>query len=119
ICFGLLAVLIAVPIGALGAVGLAGIFAGLLNFDVGSVRIEPQVVLIQVAISLAAPVLAATLPILRGVNVTVREAISDQGVTGTAFGASLLDRAIVMLRHLFPMGRPMQISLRNTFRRKS
>ncbi|RIK56381.1 MAG: ABC transporter permease [Chloroflexi bacterium] len=117
--FGVLALLIAVPLGALGAIGLANIFAGLLNFDVGGVRIDPQVLLVQVVIGLAAPMLAALLPILRGVRVTVREAVSEHGLGKGHFGHSLIDRAIVGLRFIFPMGRPMQISLRNTFRRKS
>jgi putative ABC transport system permease protein len=117
--FGIFSLVISIPAGALGAVGLAGIFAGLLNFDVGSAQIDPQVVLVQIVISLAAPLLAATLPIIRGVHVTVREAISDQGMGNATSRVGPLDRAILMLRHIFPMGRPIQISLRNTFRRKS
>lgn len=117
--FGLFSLLIAIPLGALGAVGLANIFAGLLNFDVGGARLDPQVVTVQVIISFLAPVLAATLPILRGVRISVREAISEHGMGKGQFGKSLLDRFIVMLRYILPIGRPMQISLRNTFRRKA
>lgn len=117
--FGVISLAISIPAGAVGAVGLANIFAGLLNFDVGSVRVDPQVLLVQVTISLAAPMLAALLPIVRGVRVTVREAVSEHGLGKGHFGHSLLDRVIVGLRYLIPMGRPMQISLRNTFRRKS
>ena len=117
--FGLFSLLIAIPLGALGAVGLANIFAGLLNFDVGGARLDPQVVTVQVIISFLAPVLAATIPILRGVRISVREAISEQGMGKGQFGKSLLDRFIVMLRYVLPIGRPMQISLRNTFRRKA
>ncbi len=117
--FGIMALFISVPLGALGAVGLANVFAGLLNFDVGSARIEPQVLLVQVVISLIAPILAATLPIIRGVRITVREAISEHGLGKGQFGKSFVDRVIIMLRNVLPIGRPMQISLRNTFRRKS
>ena len=117
--FGVLALIVAIPLGALGAVGLASIFAGLLNFDVGPAHIDPQVLAVQVAIGLAAPVLAAALPIYRGVRVTVREAISEYGLGKGHFGMSLLDRIIVALRRVLPMGRPVQISLRNTFRRKT
>jgi putative ABC transport system permease protein len=117
--FGLLALVIAIPLGAVGAVGLASLFGGLLNFDVGSVQLNLRVVLIQVAIGLAAPLLAAILPIWRGVHVTVREAISDVGLGKGRFGRGLLDRFIVMLRYVIPMDRPAQISLRNTFRRKA
>lgn len=117
--FGIMALFISIPVGALGAVGLANIFAGLLNFDVGGAKLEPQVVITQVAIGLLAPLLAATIPIMRGVRISVREAISEQGLGKGQFGKSLIDRFIVMLRYILPIGRPMQISLRNTFRRKS
>lgn len=119
VIFGLLALVMAVPVGALGAVGLANIFAGLLNFDVGPIRVDPKVFAVQAIIAIMAPVLAATLPILRGVRVTVREAVSEYGLGKGHFGHSALDRLIVGLRRIFPMGRPMQVSLRNTFRRKS
>ena len=117
--FGFLSLLIAVPLGTLGAAGLANLFAGLLNFDVTGFRLEPRVVLIQVVISLAAPLFAAVIPIFRGVNVTVREALGEQGLGKGQFGTSMIDRFIVGLRMVIPMERPSQISLRNTFRRKS
>jgi putative ABC transport system permease protein len=76
-------------------------------------------VLLQTIIALSAPLLAAALPIYRGVRVTVQEAISDHGLGKGHFGTGWLDRVIVALRRILPMGRPLQISLRNTFRRKS
>lgn len=117
--FGLLALLIGIPLGAIGSVGLASIFGGLLNFDVGGFRLDPRVVLVQAVIGLSAPLLAAVLPIYRGVRVTVREAISDVGLGKGRFGRGMVDRFIVALRYVFPLGRPAQISLRNTFRRKA
>ncbi|HEX6384089.1 MAG TPA: FtsX-like permease family protein [Anaerolineae bacterium] len=117
--FGALALIIAVPLAALGARGLAGLFAGLLNFDIGGFALEPQVVLVQAVIALSAPVLAAVFPIRRGVGVTVREAISEQGLGKGQFGTHLIDHFIVGLRRIIPMERPAQISLRNTFRRKT
>ncbi len=117
--FGLLALLFAVPLGAFGAVGLASIFGGLLNFDVGGFHLNLRVVLVQMAIGLSAPLLAAALPIWRGVHVTVREAISEVGLGKGRFGRSLLDRLMVGLRYIIPIDRPAQISLRNTFRRKA
>jgi putative ABC transport system permease protein len=117
--FGLFSLVIAIPLGALGAVGLANIFAGLLNFDVGAAQLNPQVIAVQAIISISAPILAATIPILRGVRISVREAITDQGLGKGQFGKSMIDRVIVFLRYILPIGRPMQISLRNTFRRKA
>jgi putative ABC transport system permease protein len=117
--FGVFALIIAIPAGALGAAGLASIFSGLLNFDVEGFQLEPQIVIVQVVIALSAPLLAAFWPILRGVRVTVREAISEVGLGKGQFGHSILDRMLVGMRRVVPMERPMQISLRNTFRRKA
>ncbi len=117
--YGVLALVLAVPLGALGAAGLASIFAGLLNFDTGGVHLEPRVVIVQCIIALSAPVLAAIIPIMRGVRVTVREAVSEYGLGKGHFGKSMIDRVIVALRWIVPMERPLQISLRNTFRRKT
>lgn len=117
--YGAFALIPSIPLAAAGAIGLASIFANLLNFDVGNLRFDPQVVLLQTAIALTAPLVAAALPIIRGVRITVREAISDQGLGKGQFGTSLVDRIILGLRRLVPVGRPLQISLRNTFRRKA
>jgi putative ABC transport system permease protein len=117
--FGLMAVLIAIPLGAIGATLLANVFANLLNFDVGGFALDPTVVLVQLAIGLTVPLLAAIFPIVRGVRVTVREAVNtEQGLGKGQFGTSILDRFILGLRRVIPMQRPAQISLRNTFRRK-
>ncbi|MCB9138599.1 MAG: FtsX-like permease family protein [Caldilineaceae bacterium] len=117
--FGLLSLLIAIPLGAIGGAALSSMFAGFLNFDVGGLQFFPRVMLIQTVISLLAPLLAAAIPILRGVRVTVREAISDSGVGGGQFGTTGVDQFIVRLRRILPIQRPAQISLRNTFRRKA
>lgn len=117
--FGVLAAMIAVPLAAFGALGLASFFASFLNFDLGGFHLEPRVVIIQIVIALVVPMLAALVPTLLGVRVTVREAISEHGLGRGQFGAGIVDRFFVGLRRVFPMERPMQISLRNTFRRKA
>lgn len=117
--FGGLAALIAVPLAAFGAVGLASLFAGFLNFDLDGFQLDPMVVTIQVAIALIIPILAALVPTLRGVRVTVQEAISEQGLGKGQFGRGVIDRFFVAMRRVLPMERPLQISLRNTFRRKA
>ncbi|MDJ0757291.1 MAG: FtsX-like permease family protein [Ardenticatenaceae bacterium] len=119
VVFGLLAVIIAIPLGALGAGGLAGILGFFFNFDVRGFAINPQVVVVQVLISLLVPLLAAIYPIIRGTRTTVREAISDHSMGKGQFGTRPIDLFIVGLRRVIPgIKRPEQISLRNTFRRK-
>ena len=57
LAFGLLSLLIAIPLGMLGGIGVSSLFAGLLNFDVGGLQIFPQVILVQTLIALIAPLL--------------------------------------------------------------
>ncbi len=119
LAFGLLSLIIAIPVGAIGGAALSSLFAGLLNFDVGNLQFFPRVVGTQVAIALLAPLLAAAWPIARGVRVTVREAIGEHGLGKGQFGTHAIDRLIVGMRRVVPIQRPAQISLRNTFRRKA
>ncbi|MEM7334640.1 MAG: FtsX-like permease family protein [Chloroflexota bacterium] len=116
---GLLSLVISIPLGALGAAALSQLFANLLNFNVSGFALDPRVVILQVAISILAPLLASLIPVFRGVRVTVREAISEQGLGKGQFGNNFLDQLIVRSRSFLPGGRPTQISLRNTFRRKA
>ena len=109
--FGMLALFISVPLGAVMAGGLAQLFATILNFNVRGFAFNPSVMAVQVVIALVVPLLAATYPIIRGTRTTVREAISDQGASGGAqFGTSYVDLFVVGLKSLIPMmKRPAQI----------
>lgn len=120
VLFGLLSLVIAVPLGALAAYGLANFIAGFINFDLNGVRFIPQVVVLQTAVAILVPVLAALIPVIRGTAITVRQALSEQGLGGGQFGASLLDRAVNWLTAVaLRLSRPARISLRNTIRRKA
>jgi putative ABC transport system permease protein len=119
IIFGILSLLIAIPLGAIGSVALATLFANFLNFDVNVEGLDPTVVIIQTIIAFVVPILAAIVPIVKGSRTTVREAITEHGL-GTAghFGTHLVDWLVLGIKRVIPMQRPAQISLRNTFRRK-
>ncbi len=119
--FGLLALLVAVPLGALGATGFTRLMATYLNFSLTNVMIPLSVFLLEIGVGLVVPVLAALYPVLAGSRVTVREAIDSYGLGKGQFGTRRLDQLLArekigaMLRRL---SRPVLISLRNTFRRK-
>jgi putative ABC transport system permease protein len=113
--FGVLALLVAIPLGALGAQVFVNVFAGLLNFDALGGGIPPHVLGLEVMIGLLIPLLAALWPVLSGTRITVREAISGYGLGKGRYGRSRLDRLIGRIRLL---SRPLLLSLRNTFRRK-
>jgi putative ABC transport system permease protein len=87
----------------------------MLNVEAGTFQVEPGALGIQITMGLTMPVLAALIPVLGGVRITVREAISTYGI-GSGFGHSWLDRLIGQIRAL---PRLMTLSLRNVFRRKA
>jgi putative ABC transport system permease protein len=113
--YGALALLIAVPLGAVSAhwmaVWLLDMFT---STEMDSFQIVPVAMGIQIVIGALVPLMAALVPVIGGVRVTIREAISSHGI-GMGFGEGVLDRLISRVRRL---PRPMALSLRNTFRRK-
>jgi putative ABC transport system permease protein len=113
--YGLLALLIAVPFGALAGYALSGQLLLLLNVPIESFRTSPPALAEQVGIGLLAPALAALWPVMAGARITVRQAISTYGI-GASFGANIFDRLIARIRGL---PRPMALTLRNAFRRKA
>jgi putative ABC transport system permease protein len=120
VIFGLLSLLVAVPLGALAAHGLAGFIASLINFELAGFRIPLNVLVVQTAVAILVPVLAAMVPVLRGAAITVREALSEHGLGKGHFGSSPLDRFVNWLSAtVLRLSRPMRISLRNTIRRKA
>jgi putative ABC transport system permease protein len=114
--FGVLAFLAAAPLATGTAYFMCATFAAWLNFDLVDFEMPPPVLAIQAAISLVVPVLAALFPIRNGARLTVREAIASYGLGKGHFGRNWLDRLLEQIRFL---SRPVLISLRNTFRRKT
>ncbi|MCB2178341.1 ABC transporter permease [bacterium] len=128
--FGVLALLIAIPLGGRGAYELSLFVANELNFQILSYRIIPLSLIVQILVGLLVPLIAGLAPVLNGSRITVLRALSGGSETGEAPAdsapteaketRSLADR----LNGLFPkrklhIPRPFTLSLRNTFRRKS
>ncbi len=112
--YGLFAVVLAVPLAALGAVALTAYTSGILNVDTGWVLPPAPAIGVEVVVALAVPVVAAMVPVNRGVRITVREAIGSAGIAA-GFGTGLVDRAVASIRFL---PRTVMFALRNTFRRR-
>ena len=108
--FGFLALLLAIPMGLVGAYFLAdGVAAG-LNFSVQRFHLPIITLVLQALSALLAPLLASSVPIISGSRITIREAISNyKPETGTRLGT---------LRLLGELPQLVNLSLRNTFRRK-
>jgi len=115
IAYALLALAVAIPLGALGAWALTQFTAGLVNFEATEFFIPVNVFALEVAIGLVVPLAAAAWPVWRGVRVTVREAVANAGISD-GYGRSRFDRALQSIRGL---SRPTLLSIRNTFRRKA
>ena len=112
--YGALALLLAVPLGLVGAHLVAVWLLDMFNVTLTTFQFEPLAAAIQVAIGLAVPPAAALGPVLNAARITVREAISDYGLSN-GFGEGRLDRLVARVRCL---PRVIALSLRNTFRRK-
>lgn len=114
LCFGLIALAVAYPLAQVATRAFTSFIAGFFNFDLTNFDTPLYVVAIQAGISLLMPVVAATIPVILGTRITVREALSTEGGAGN-YGRGWIDRMIQGIRGL---PRPLLLSLRNTFRRK-
>jgi putative ABC transport system permease protein len=110
--YGFLALLIAVPLGAIGAYAMNVFLVSTFNADPGSFTVAPVAVLAQVAIALLAPLLASLVPVFIGARITVREAISTYGLNASI---SLLDRLFAEVQRI---SRLVLLTISNTFRHK-
>lgn len=112
IFYASLALLLAVPLGALGAQGLRVLLVGLFNMEPGPLELLPHVMLVQAVVALLSPVVVAIVPVLLGAQITVREAISTYGLGGTA---TLLERLLIQVSR---MPHTLTLTISNTFRHK-
>jgi putative ABC transport system permease protein len=128
--FGVLALLIAVPLGGQGAYGLALFIANKLRFNLLGYRIVPMALMIQVAVGLLVPLVAGLAPVISGSRITVLRALSgdlagdeNKPQAGKPDRLPWFDYMLVRVTRILAMRgihipRPFIISLRNTFRRR-
>ncbi|MCK6624705.1 MAG: FtsX-like permease family protein [Anaerolineae bacterium] len=114
--YGVLALLIALPLGAYLAFGITQWWLNLFNIDYEVFQISTRAVIYQFLAAVAAPLIVALWPILSGATITVREAIASYGLGGD-FGSNWLDRTIEQVGQKF-LSAPYVIAVGNMFRRK-
>ena len=114
--FGLLALILALPLGAIVAFVVTRYFLDLFNIDFNQFQFSTKAVSLQVAAALITPVLAGIVPIARAAALTVRQAIASYGLGGT-FGESRIDRAVDRLGERW-LPSQYATALGNMFRRK-
>src|SRR5262249_52397571 len=115
--YGLLALLISLPLGAFLAFGITQWFLNLFNIDYDNFQISRQAVFYQLLVALVAPMLAALWPVLKGATITVREAIASYGLGNGRFGTNSFDRLVERIGKRF-LSAPYAVALGNLFRRK-
>lgn len=112
--FGVISLLIGLPVSVLGAKALTNHSNVLLNFHSDGYGYSLPIFLLQAVIALVLPLLAALYPVAKGTRISVREAISYQGA-GQPYGVGWTDK---LLERVKGLPRPFLLSLRNTFRKK-
>jgi putative ABC transport system permease protein len=113
--FSVIALVIAIPAGLIGAWWLATFVGDIMNFDIVNVSLPLQVVLLQIGIGLVIPVAAGLLPIINGTRISVYDAIYQYGVSRDRISGSLTH----WINRLHNLSRPVLLAVRNTFRRKA
>lgn len=113
--FGLLSLVVSIPLGAWATYAFVNFVANLLNFFAIPFRMPPAALALQIGVGLLVPLLAAIVPVLNGARLTVLQALSSYGLGKGGFGKNPIDHLLERVRGL---PRPALISLRNTFRRK-
>jgi len=115
--FGVLAYAAAAPLAAIAAQKFAEFIAGpaLLDLRLSPYRLRPEIMVLELAVSLLVPVLAALPAIWRGTRVTVFAALNSTGLSQENLSNSLLERVIERIR--FVTG-PWLLSLGNILRNR-
>jgi putative ABC transport system permease protein len=114
--YGLLAFMIALPLGTLVAFGLSQWFLNAFNIDYDTFQISMQAIGYQAIAATFIPALAALWPVLTGAVMTVRAAIATYGIGGD-FGSNWLDRTVERIGDRL-LSSSYAIALGNMFRRK-
>jgi putative ABC transport system permease protein len=116
IAYGIIALIIAVPLGVIGGNGLAAFTGNMLSIDIQGFRVVPIAVVIQIILAFSVSLAAGYFPVNKGAKTTVRRAISEDNPVEESTRYGLVDRLGIWFKWL---SRPILISIRNTFRRKA
>jgi putative ABC transport system permease protein len=114
--YGLLAFVIALPLGAMTAFSLSQWFLTSFNIDYTTFQISLRAVAYQALAATLIPILAALWPVLKGAAMTARAAMATYGIGGD-FGSNRLDQTVEQVGSRL-LSSPYAVALGNLFRRK-
>jgi putative ABC transport system permease protein len=113
---GIAATVLALPLGMVASRALCRPFAAFLNFDITSFAVPFWVYALALVVGIVMPLLAAAWPVWKGSAISVREGLAAWGVSHSAFGTGIFDRAMMTIGGNL---RPLLLSIRNSFRRRT
>lgn len=114
--YGILGVLLAIPLGAWAQNAFVDYGSSKLNFLISDYTTPLPILALEAAVGIFVPLIAAAVPVFSGMRISVRQALYDSNnLAGAEFGQGIVDRILGSLKGL---PRPIALSLRNTFLRK-
>jgi putative ABC transport system permease protein len=119
--YGLLALVIAIPLSIVGARGLSQVMAAYFNFDLTNLSVPTTAIVLQVVVGLLVPALASIPAFITNLRITAVEAMSAFQLGKGRFGTGFIDRLLSGANLWFArrvLLRPWLLSLRNIFRSK-
>jgi putative ABC transport system permease protein len=115
LAFGLIALVIAVPLGGIAGYGLAKFIVNFLNAELQGFRVVPLAIVLQVLIAIFVPLIAGFVPVNNGSKIKVRQAISNDRLGDQPSSHNWLNK---LGEWILWISRPTLLSIRNIFRRK-
>ena len=115
IAYGLIALALAVPLGALAGYGLAWFIASLMGAVLQGFRIIPVAVITQTLIAILIPLGAGFFPVNSGAKTSVQRAISNYRPSDQTTKRKFLN---INTKWFSWISRPILLSFRNTFRKR-
>ena len=107
----LAALAIAFPLSIVAGRAMAGFFATLMNFNLQRLGIPWSTLAVEAGVAIIAPTLAVIWSVRRAAGKTVRETISDYGLTSGTGAHSIPGMRFLRI--------PSRLALRNTFRNRA
>ncbi len=115
VSLGAAAVVVGLPLGLVAGRKLVAVVGELLNLRIESVALPWWVYLTAIALGIAAPLIAAAVPIRRSAWRTVREALDDHGISAGDWKSGLISHMLLRIRFHSPA---LTLAFRNLFRRR-
>lgn len=115
IAYGLIALILAIPLGAMAGYGLAWFIANLMGAVLQGFRMIPAAAIAQILIAILIPLGAGFFPVNSGAKTSVQQALSNYRPGNQTAKRKLFNFSAKWTSWI---SRPILLSFRNTFRKK-